>query len=295
MSEPPVSAHLPVADDVALHTLVWEPTGGATDGTEADVLLVHGLASNARLWSDCGAALAELGHRTAAVDLRGHGLSSKPDDGYDFATITADVLAVLDGLGFDRPLVAGQSWGGNVVIELAATAPDRIRGVAAVDGGTIELQDRFSTWDEVAESLRPPALAGTAAARMFAMMRAGHPDWPHAGIEGAMANFEVLADGTIRPWLTLDRHLLILRALWEHRPSAVFGGLRVPVLFVPADSGIAAWTHDKEASIAAATEAIPDGLSRTVWFSPADHDLHAQHPQRLAAVLHEACHDGFFS
>jgi hypothetical protein len=34
---------------------------------------------------------------------------------------------------------------------------------------------------------------------------------------------------------------------------------------------------------------------RVEWFSPADHDLHAQHPVRFAQVVHSATTDGFFS
>jgi hypothetical protein len=34
---------------------------------------------------------------------------------------------------------------------------------------------------------------------------------------------------------------------------------------------------------------------RVEWFSPADHDLHAQHPDRFAQVVHSATKDGFFA
>jgi len=290
-------SHIP--DDEPIDTVEVAPgvelrvirRGGDLPG--APFLLVHGLASNARLWDGCADALAALGHPSVAVDLRGHGRSSKPDAGYDFATITADLAALIAAEPLDRPVIVGQSWGGNVVVELGVSHPGLVRGVVAVDGGTIELQDRFDTWDEVEAALRPPSLIGTASSRMLAMMRAGHPDWPHSGIAGAMANFEHLPDGTIRPWLTLDRHLMILRALWLHRPSERLRQLEVPLMFVPADSGAAAWTHDKEASIerAAASLHVP---YRTEWFRPADHDLHAQFPDRLAALLHGATTDGFF-
>jgi len=44
-------------------------------------VLVHGLASNARLWDGVARRLAGAGHSSAAVDLRGHGRSDKPDTG----------------------------------------------------------------------------------------------------------------------------------------------------------------------------------------------------------------------
>jgi len=76
---------------VRLHAVHWDPT--AVDSVDAGLtpwLLVHGLASNARLWDGVGRHLAGLGHRVVAIDQRGHGQSSKPDDGYDMATVAGE-------------------------------------------------------------------------------------------------------------------------------------------------------------------------------------------------------------
>jgi len=258
-------------------------------GERTPFLLVHGLASNARLWDGVAAALAAAGHAVVAVDQRGHGQSSKPDDGYDFATVTADLVALTGLLGLQRPIAVGQSWGGNVVLELGATHPAAVAAVVAVDGGFIELGSRFPNWDACCRALTPPRLAGTPAERMRGWMRNAHPDWPQSGIDGAMANFEVCDDGTIRPWLTLDRHLMILRSLFEHRPSQRYRHVAVPTLLVPADTGDVAWTNDKRAAVEAAVAALPDG--RAHWFSPADHDIHAQYPAELAEVLIRFAHE----
>src|SRR5438552_3798549 len=95
-------------------------------------LLVHGLASNARTWDGVAGRLYEHGHPVTSVDLRGHGMSAKPDDGYDFATLANDLLAVLDDLRWANAVVAGQSTGGNLAIELASRAPTRVaRAVAS--------------------------------------------------------------------------------------------------------------------------------------------------------------------
>src|SRR6202034_1307918 len=80
-------------------------------------LLVHALASNSLLWDYTSLELARLGHRVAAVDLRGHGISDKPDHGYDFQTLTSDIVTVTDALGLLRPILAGQSLGANLVLE----------------------------------------------------------------------------------------------------------------------------------------------------------------------------------
>lgn len=258
-------------------------------GSGVPFVLVHGLASNARLWDGVARQLAAAGHTVVTVDQRGHGRSDKPDTGYDFATVVNDLVVLIDRMGLERPVVAGQSWGGNVVVELAATAPQAVRGIVAVDGGFIELGDRFSSWEHCCEVLTPPRLVGTPAARMRQWMRDANADWPDEGIEGAMANFEIRADGTIAPWLTLDRHLQILQALYHHRPSQRYQHITVPTLLVPADTGEVAWTRDKRSAVDAAVAALPVG--RAHWFSPAHHDIHAQQPEALAAVLIEFAHE----
>ncbi len=271
-----------------LHVVHWGDE--AADG--ARFVLVHGLASNARLWDGVGAALAAAGRRAVAVDLRGHGRSDKPDDGYDMATVADDVAALIATLGWARPIVAGQSWGANVVVELAARHPDVAAAVACVDGGTIRLADRFATFEDCWQVLAPPAFpADLTRERLESRMRNGRPDWPDSGIEGALACFEVLNDGTVRPWLDRDRHRAVLAGLYDHTPADRFRHVTVPVLFLPADSGDQPWSTDKATAVNAAVELLADGRVR--WFSPADHDVHAQFPAEVAQALVELAEDDF--
>src|SRR5204863_5717454 len=94
------------------------------EGSGVPFVLVHGLASNARTWGAVGSTLNAAGHPVVAVDQRGHGLSDKPASGYGFDEVTADLAGLLDELAFDgRPILAGQSWGGNVVLDFAARYP----------------------------------------------------------------------------------------------------------------------------------------------------------------------------
>ena len=278
MTEPHAVEHVPVGDGISLHVRRWD------GGDRRPLLLVHGLASNARLWDGVAGRLHAAGHPVAAVDQRGHGRSSKPDAGYDMATVVEDLRRLLDRLGWEGPVVAGQSWGGNVVVELAATHPGRTAGVVGVDGGTIELAERFPSWDACATELRPPPMAGMPAADLERMLRSSHPDWPESGIQGTLACFEVRDDGTIAPWLTLERHLLVLRGLWEHRPSERYGRIEEPVLLLAADAGPAGgeWHEAKARAHEDAVAALRRG--RVEWLR-GDHDLHAQHPEQVADLL----------
>ena len=254
-------------DAVRLHTIAHGPA-------PVRFLLVHGLASNARLWDGVGGALAARGIGSVAVDLRGHGHSPKPDDGYDHDTITGDLVPLLE----DRPVVVGQSWGGCLAVELAVRHPDLVPAVVCVDGGAIDLKARFPEWERCREALAPPSFNGTTLEQVTAWMRQNHADWPDAGIAGTLANFEILENGTVRPWLTRDRHLRILRALWEYEPSQLWPKVSCPVLFLSA-------SELQRAAVEEAQRALPG--ARVEWFEGADHDLHAQHPERVAALLAE--------
>jgi pimeloyl-ACP methyl ester carboxylesterase len=268
-------------------------------GGAVPFVLVHGLASNLRLWDGVGASLAGRGFDAVAVDQRGHGLSDKPDDGYDFATVADDLARVIGALGFERPVVVGQSWGGNVVLELAAAAPSLVRGVTCVDGGWIDVRSRFDDWDACAAAMAPPRTEGTRFADIEAGFRRRHPDWPESGLQGALACFEVRGDGTVAPWLTFDRHLSIVRAMWEQDVPGLYAREGdVPVFLLPCRPGPGSGTAETgwAAAKAAAVSAAEAGLAvcRTHWFT-AEHDVHAQYPEQVADVLVAAVEDGFFS
>lgn len=187
-----------VADGVELAADAWHPAAP----TGVPFLLVHGLASNARTWEGVAARLLAYGHPVVTVDLRGHGQSSKPDGPYDVATVADDLAALIDVMALERPIVAGQSWGGNVVVELAARHPAAVRGIVCVDGGWLEPSREFPDWDACRVALAPPRLAGRRFSEIEGYIRSAHPDWPESGIRGTLANFEVRADGTVAPWLT---------------------------------------------------------------------------------------------
>ena len=291
----PRSRYVTLRDGVRLHVREWT-TPQTHEGTP--IILIHGLASNAQLWDPAAQALCKYQHAVIAVDLRGHGQSDKPDHGYDMASVAHDVADIIHALrdehpNWQQPLVVGQSWGGNIVIEVAARFGELIRGAVAVDGGTIELQRMFAEWEHCKQVLAPPHLAGTPAVRLENAIRAMHPDWSDTAIAGAMANMELLSDVTIQPWLTRERHFTVLRGLWEHSPSQLFPQIRRPIMFTPAARGDDPMKKAKREMLTLAEQTLE--RSRVVWFDPADHDLHAQHPQQFADVVHEAITEGFFS
>jgi pimeloyl-ACP methyl ester carboxylesterase len=284
---------IPIGGGLSLRLLRWDAADGTPPG--APFLLAHGLASNAHLWDGVARRLAAAGHLAVAVDLRGHGRSDKPDDGYDPVTIASDLGALIVALGLERPILVGQSWGASVVLETAVRQPESARGVVLVDGHLTDLRDAFPTWDECWARLAPPPSEGLPRDKIERWFRAHHPDWPDEGLAGSLADFEVRADGTVAPWLTLDRHKLILQAMWEQRISEAWQQVGLPVLILPVDEDDQIRTDSKRAGAVAAVAALEARAvpAQVVWFR-GDHDIHAQRPAELAETILEACRSGLF-
>ncbi|EGV13355.1 alpha/beta fold hydrolase [Actinomyces sp. oral taxon 175] len=66
-------------------------------------LLVHGFPECWWTWRHVIPALAQAGHRVAALDLRGFGGSDRPPSGYDLVTLAQDLAAVVRSLGTSAP------------------------------------------------------------------------------------------------------------------------------------------------------------------------------------------------
>ncbi|HVB64783.1 MAG TPA: alpha/beta hydrolase [Nitrolancea sp.] len=271
-----------------LHIRIW-------DGDGVPFVLVHGLSSNCMTWEAVAQRLHAAGHAVITLDQRGHGLSDKPDSGYGFADVTADLQGVIEAQDWnEQPVVAGQSWGGSVVLQFAARYPAAARGSVLVDGGFMSMRSRDAemSWEQLWERLKPPTLIGMRRDDLALRMRRGHPDWSDEGIEHTLANFETLPDGTIRPWLALDHHREILHAMWEQDPDQLYGQITTPLLAVAAGPEDAERAAQKRAGLAAFEQQLP--RSRSYWFERTDHDIHVQRPDELAALLLESLSDGFF-
>jgi len=94
-------------------------------GDGPPLLLVHGWPENWYAWRLVMPRLAE-NFTVIAVDQRGIGLTDKPADGYDAATLANDLIGLMDELGHERFAVAGHDIGLVIAYALAADHPDRV-------------------------------------------------------------------------------------------------------------------------------------------------------------------------
>jgi pimeloyl-ACP methyl ester carboxylesterase len=270
---------------IKVHVREW-------DGHRTPFVLLHGLASNCRTWDGVAQRLAAAGHRVVAVDQRGHGLSEKPAGGYDFATFAADLARLVEARKLSRPILVGQSWGGNLLLEFGVRYPGLAAGLGFIDGGFIDFQSRpDATWERISTELRPPDLLGTPRETLKQWIQAAHPGWTEAGVEATLANFETLPDGSVRPWLTLPRHMAMLRALWEQRLADLCPRVTEPVLVCAArDPNNPGWMPIKSRQVTAIYGCLP--RCTVHWFEDTDHDIHVQRPEALAGLFLETLAQG---
>jgi pimeloyl-ACP methyl ester carboxylesterase len=132
------------------------------EGEGEPIVLIHGFASSKNVnWVYPGwvSELTKNGRRAIALDLRGHGESSKPYDRaqYGIATLAGDVTALMDHLHIERADLMGYSLGARITGWLAYAQPQRLR--SAIFGGLgIGLVKGGGPGENVAEALEAPSL-----------------------------------------------------------------------------------------------------------------------------------------
>lgn len=96
---------------------------GPADGEP--LIFLHGVTDS---WHAFERVLALLPStiRAFAVSQRGHGDSSRPDSGYTFADMSADVSAFMDAVGVPAATIIGHSMGSSVAQHFAVEYPDRV-------------------------------------------------------------------------------------------------------------------------------------------------------------------------
>jgi non-heme chloroperoxidase len=126
-SSPHTARFVTVDSGVRLEVLDWGGSGRA-------VVLLAGLGNTAHVFDQIAPKLATNYH-VFGITRRGFGASSAAASGYDSDRLGDDVLAVIDSLRLDAPVLIGHSIAGEELSSVASRHPDRIGGLVYLEAG----------------------------------------------------------------------------------------------------------------------------------------------------------------
>lgn len=144
-ASPHVAHSVDVGDGVELEVLDW---GGAG----RTLVLLAGLGNTAHVFDQLAPKLTDS-NRVIGITRRGYGRSAAPPDGYDADALADDVLAVLDILNLDEPVLLGHSIASEELSSLAARYPRRLGGLVYLDAAYDRTLPEFAAIQEMASRL----------------------------------------------------------------------------------------------------------------------------------------------
>ncbi len=145
--EPITGRYYPINIDGVSHRIFIEEAGQGTP-----VLCLHTAGADSRQYRHFQTDPEILkDYRVIAFDLPWHGRSLPPEGWWEreyllgIERYTATIMAVINALELDRPIVLGCSMGGSVVLELARTYGGQLGGVIGFSGAS-KVEGRFHDW-----------------------------------------------------------------------------------------------------------------------------------------------------
>ncbi|HEX9045179.1 MAG TPA: alpha/beta fold hydrolase [Candidatus Limnocylindrales bacterium] len=273
------------------------------------VLLVHGLAQTSWSWAPVARRLRRHAH-VVAMDLRGHGLSDAPTEGYDPDTLADDVLAVAEGSGLllppdregdpdvgpeGRPLVlAGHGFGACVAAWAAAMLGDRCAALVLVDGGWEDVASASGVEPaEFARSIEEPPEVLRSMAAFLADRAAFDPGtWDADQERAARSTVVEVPAGHVVPAVRPHALARSVEAMFGYRPAVVLPSVEAPIVALVAASADPA-AHAGGLAEAQATLLLAGRPPmRVVDLSPAGHNLMRYRPDDVVATTLEAGGNG---
>lgn len=295
--------------DVRLHYLEWDPEyirktrslslNPADVGKDTDdvpVVLLHGLGATADTWRLMAEYLYPH-NLLLAFDLRGHGLSDQPEQGYDMTTIAEDIISGMAALGLGQVALVGHGWGARVALVLAARHSALISHLVLVDCPLVEPRH----WPGMTRErfLKEEGSTGVYSSResYLQIMKAEMPSFWSPEVEKIVLTYvQALPDGQIVERLGTRYQSLLLASLWEDRALSYYGKISCPVLLIPAadkpqpDQDLP--EHLEQASDFAAVKGqMAAQVARAIlhcsvlWMPDTTHDIQLQRPQTLAEAI----------
>ena len=258
-------------------------------GDGPPVMALHGLASSAH-WYDLVAPLLRDEYRVIAPDQRGHCQTTQANSGYDWQTLAADVVGLMDLLDIEQAAVLGHSWGGNVAINVAGRFPDRVSALVMIDGGfSARRLPAGATWESFRARLSPRDVSGTRQ-QFLDRLRFQLADCWNDEVERIVQTMVYEdQDGQIQDILRPEHHAQVMEAMWNEPPSTIFPRITCRTLIVPAGPSGSRAGSDSAQQRALVVEAAARAIKncRVHWIPETIHDIGYHKPAELAGVIQE--------
>lgn len=240
-------------------------------GAGPPLVLLHGIGSRGVSWLPVAEGLRQQFH-LYAFDLRGHGASDQPEQGYLVGDYAGDLTFALDVLELERPLVLGHSLGSLVALHWAAAHPDRAPKLALEDPplqtepGVLEL---FDGWQAL------NALSPAAAAAWF---HDEHPEWSD---EECRRRAESIAGAHPAVFAELRAEAATNLASGQVQRLADLEAIRAPTLVLRGEPELGSMT--READVASLQQIMPNVTGQVI--PGAGHGIHQQQPEAFVAAV----------
>ncbi len=228
-----------LANNLRIHYLQWNREPGPPTA-----FCLHDLGSNARIWTPVGGWLAGDGLNICAPDLRGHGRSDRAENGMDPAQLRQDLLAIMQILETERPILIGHGWGAMLALDFAAQfpfGPLAPSGLVLVDGGIPDLRDLEETdWNAIRRELWTATGEGLDQDEFLHSGRfagpAGQPDDQSIGY--ILASYDVDSDDRLKPRLVHEDLEMALASLRTFAPDRSLASISCPILVILGDEAV---------------------------------------------------------
>jgi len=183
------------ADNVTVGDLEIAYLRNAEANNGDTIVLVHGFGANKDNWTRIARELTDS-FNVYAIDLPGHGESSKPLDlGYRFEEQVAHLAGILEALGINEMHMMGNSMGGGITALYTATHPEQIKSAVLFDpAGILDYENEMVGMVLAGDNPLIPGKPGDFDRLMdFALEKRPFVPWPILGVmeEKAIANQEV--------------------------------------------------------------------------------------------------------
>ena len=250
--------------------------GVTVAGQGVPLVVVHGFSAEGFLYAQSLSRLVKMGFKVIAIDTAGHGATQGLPLSGQSLNDYADLLGrAIDELGIERFVVAGHSMGGQLIIRMAATRPERVIGVVLIDAIVGD------TWDHMVQLFRvAPPLMNVVGGLLMLDSVTVLPTFsdPRQAMKLLRLIAPTLASHAVQPWRLLGPMWTILRSRASRYALDALREADVPVFVLHG-----AWDLAVPHRTARDTATRADGVLVTI--ERAGHSWILRDPETLPAVI----------